>query len=424
MTLSQCTDVYRQIIHTHSKEDKIKNPWTKRSILPFKHTGLQLIERCHQLPVVKSACDSATHLPFVRYEGNSCYKDTLLLSLFLRPPTFIQKTILDRNVQDIPYTHPFLCGSTRVQHIENVSSIQYAFRKLSTYFQLFSLDKNQIMIHSMNRYLDPILKQYCPNQRIHEFTQQRQNDPETFAQLLFELFPLDKKDRGQIRRKTYYYNRTETQRRKGSVIDEDLEAIYILSNESLSNHPSSLFEIDPDIYITYQKTLIDEPPHGIPPTFLLKKDIVSLRKFPKLFFIKVQRADYGSTHFLSKAVFPNLTLSKASLHLFAIVCKLDRNIESGHYGGFIRCLDTWYFYDDLHPSHHLVKIGSFSTLFHHTQYAKIALTQSILLLYNHSKTILLKQQRSLISFLKKQIVSEQFSQNTNGSLIPFPNRKS
>jgi len=400
MTLQQCIDVYRQILHTQSKEEKIKNPWTKRSILPFKQTGLRLIQQCEKL---KSSCDSATQLPFVRYKGNSCYKDTLLLSLFLRPPSYIQKTILNRSIPEIPYSSPFLCGETRDRQIESVSSIQFALRKLSTYFQLYPLDKDQRLIQFMNHYLDPLLRQHCSYRYIREFTQQQQNDPETLAQLLFELFPLDPKDRGRLRRKTYYYTLDEKRRRKGSVIYEPMDAIYILSTESLTSHASPLFEIDPDILTTNQTTQIDQPPHGIPQNYVLKQDIIHIEKFPKLFFIKVQRANYLSTHFISKAVFPSERIVSPSLHLFAIVCKLDRMIESGHYGGFIRCDQTWYFYDDLHPSHQLIQIGSFSALFHHKHYASIALTQSILLLYNHSKTSISLQQNTLRSYLLKQL---------------------
>lgn len=411
MIISKCTDFYRQIIHTQSKDEKIKNPFTKRMIFPFKDTGNKLFAQCHQLRPIQSACQSEKDLPFVPYQGNSCYKDTLLLSLFLRPPSYILKTILHRNITDIPYKHPFLCGSTREQQIENILSIQYGLRKLTTYLQLYPLDKDEILMDSMNHYLDPILKKYCSNAIIRKFTQQQQNDPEEFAQLLFDFFPLEKNDRGKIRRKTYYYTPNETSRRKGSVIYEDFEVIQILSREVLQQHPKPLFEIDPDLYHTIQSTVIDVPPRNIPPQFSLKKDFVSFEKFPKLFFIKIQRADFGSTVFLTKPVFPNLFLSSTSLHLFAIICKLDRNIHSGHYGGFIRCHEIWYFYDDLHSSRHFVKIGSFSSLFHHPSYSLIALTQSILLLYNHSSitTKSTKSQSSLLTYVRKRSLEQSQS---------------
>ena len=399
--MSHCKILYQQVLQTHSSTDKVRNPISRRPILPFKETFQTVFSPCDkEMRVSHLPCRKPSSLPVLVYQGNSCYKDSLLMALFLRSHHYVDKFFLDRDPATIPFAFPFPCGKTRDEQIQNVREIQFALRKLAFYLRFYSLEKRPFLTH-VDDYLNPVLHKYCPSRMALRFMRGEQNDPEEFAQFLFQLFPIEARYRGKLQRKMSYYTADRKQRQgRPSIVYEEVDCIFNLSSQILFQFQEGpFFDIDQHMKSMTEMTTLERG------RFTIKQDVLRFVKYPKLFFIKVDRAD--AIHgFLPLPVLPSLWIVSAKLHLFAIICKMDREIDSGHYVSFLRCEDLWYFYDDMNPNQKLVQVGKYSKLLRNPVYTSIVLTQSTFLMYNQetafASTIDLQEIQRLRSWLQRR----------------------
>lgn len=375
MNQQKCTQFFDNTIDTTPSIYMI-NPKTSRYIEKYKKTFNNIYNSCYKS--YHKCTQQQNNTGFLHYDQNSCFKDTVMLSLFYQRNHYIDATFLFRDVSD------------RSTPECNVTKIQECFRNLAFQLRFEFLDPSKIGSEYWNTHLtdifDPCLVSNCPNNLfIQDITNGEQNDPSYFIRTIFELFPLPKSYQGVVKSRSYLYKSKSDKHPKVSTIanDDTCPIFSIEATKEMKQNPNTMTQLqsllEPTVIENYDPPLLLHSPVA---NYTTRKTKTWIEKLPKILFIVVGRREYADDTNLTFKLFPTPIIKKkgAIRVLFSIICRTSMRGSSGHYICYLRCADKWFYFDDLSDS--IVCIGTFDQLLTHSQHSSKVLKNSVMLMYS------------------------------------------
>ena len=292
------------------KDNQIKNPISKRCVNKFGRIGKKLMIDNENINI--------------KWENNSCYSDSLLISLFHNKDLFIEKELL--NAPLIKY------------HKDDLDELALKIKnELKKIYEIISMRKNDMKTcANLRKLLSDFYKKlvkYYPNKKILE-------DDDNWMRSQLDVFD--------------FYN----------LLDKifDMKKSLIFKEGSNKNSTDFSYMIPIDLLINKRKVFIKK----IIPTYILinnkiKKEITVL-KGNKL-FLKIFRnlGDYKLETMIIPPKILKLPKNSFNLHLTSIIIHYG-SFQAGHY----ICLynlngsGMWFEYDDL--KNKSVYIGNLSKI--------------------------------------------------------------
>ena len=283
----------------------------------------------------------------LNWVGNSCYIDSVLVSLLSVPSAFVTDYILDVDLATKPLNGTFLrCGKTKDEDLKNRKILQDSLNNIAN------------SIHGTGPYVDfctdfrQTLK-ICKN--TENFHGTGMADAGEFLTYLFDKFPVEVATKKRI---TY----GSTNLTNKNVIENEL----IFVNEFIDNKASPIYFVDNDQVLAIPKQCIninsflspvkidsgelEETERWTPDkekpeiSYLRRISIDTLEDTPFLVFnvARMIAADRG--RFNQASIFPDeqIQIKNKTFILTAVTMYTGAR----HYVAIIKCLNIWYYYDD------------------------------------------------------------------------------
>ena len=294
------------------------------------------------------------------YTGNSCYMDSILLSLLAIPNKIITENILDKNLNDLKDKKIlwFRCKEAKniTDDIKRRKNIQTALVKITESIRGLHTVKK---CTSLRRLIGQ-----CKGSEA--FQSSKTQDAGEFLSYLFNLFQVDVATRT---RKTFGTN------------DLGSDAKWVLVRTSEDKKASPIIDVVPRTLLNLGKGI-----HNINQFLTQRSDVIfeerykwtPYKKHPELSYIRKREIIeidspiivfnifrlYKKGKFIKRILHPPKTISLKSrkLNLTAIVV----HTGGAHYTACIKCQGKWFWYDD-NPCHtkHIIKyIGSYADMIH------------------------------------------------------------
>jgi len=282
----------------------------------------------------------------LKYTGNSCYQDSVLLALLARPNTFITENLLEKEISYDPH-RSIVCHKSRRKDLEYRKAVQNELVAITE-----SIRGKKDIDYCSN--LRSLLKK-CPT--FQEFHKTGTQDAGEFVSYLFELFKVE----------------GVTVSRK-SVVTNDLSPspkIFLKVSQEII-HASPIIAVSP-FMIKDQDTVIlssflDQTDDTVfdeenlyrknGRTYKRRIENMMVTKADFLIF-NVQRtyiSREGRTVRIYTEIVPDKKLTvQHKLTLYAII--VHRNV---HYTCYIRCTGKWYYYNDMENS--IKYVGDYNTM--------------------------------------------------------------
>ncbi len=282
----------------------------------------------------------------LKYKGNSCYQDSVLLSLFAIPNKFITKYILKKNVEELSKNpkREIKCSSNLEDDILFRSNIKNELINIA--YSMRNIENKNVKNCSNLREL---IKE-CPSTSGQRFYESGMQDAGEFVQYLFSLFEVTGI---KLQRKMYITNELTgiyTSKNKPflnliKVADrsENTSPIVLITSETLQNSNKD---------ININKYLIKKEDTKLDEKNLYKykneyyKRIINIESVTDakylIFYVQRKTIDENILH---NKIIPNETIILANdkqLNLHSIVVYRNR-----HYTCYIKFNENWFYYNDL-----------------------------------------------------------------------------
>lgn len=270
----------------------------------------------------------------LKYTGNSCYQDSVLLALFAIPNNYIDQNILEKNVRTISK------NNNREIKCSEIYNQDYKYRKNIQK----ELNEIAISIRGMKnvKYCSGLrnLLRNCPSFGGQKFYKTDTNDAGEFLQYLFSLFEVEGVE---LEKTVYVTNDTETNRLKKMKIStmrkQKISPIFMIQS-SFSDKPlnlqSQIYSIDDAIF---DKQNLVSSSSG--EKFRRRVETTEIINAKYLVFYDNRLGIEGRTNNL---VIPSETLKIGDTELSLYCVVVHRNV---HYTAYIKCNNKWYYYNDL-----------------------------------------------------------------------------
>jgi len=374
MNQQKCTQFFDNTIDSTPSTYMI-NPKTNRYIEKYKKTFNDMYDSCYKS--YHKCSKEENNIGFLHYDSQSCYKDTIMFSLFYQRNHYIDSTFISRDVFD----------NSRPDC--NLTKIQACFRNLAFQLRFEFLNTSKIGSEHWNTHLtdifDSCLGDNCVGEFIEDITNGLQNDPSLFIRTIFELFPFPKNYQGIVKSTSYLYkSKSDKKPKVNDIANDDTCPIFnVEATETMKKNGNMVTELrsllKQSIEETYNPPLLLNSPVA---SFIKRKTVTWIEKLPKILFIIVGRRTYIEQASLDFKLFPTPIIKKggATRALFSIICRTSMKGGFGHYVCFFRCADKWFFYNDL--NYPIKYIGTFEDLLIHSQHGTKVLRNSVVLMYS------------------------------------------
>ena len=281
----------------------------------------------------------------MKYKGNSCYQDSVLLALFAIPNKFITKHILKKNIEEISKNpkREIKCSDKLESDILFRSNIKNELINITDLMR--NPDNNVTNCSNLRK----LIKE-CPSTSRQKFYETGMQDAGEFIQYLFSLFEVTGI---KLQRKMYITNELTgiyTSKNKSflnlrKVIDrtENTSPIILISSESLQKSNKD---------ININKYLIKKEDIELDKKNLYKyeneyyKRTINIERVidAKYLIFYVQRLSVNK-NILHNKIIPSETIvlpNDKQLNLHSIVV-----YRGYHYTCYIKCDKNWFYYNDL-----------------------------------------------------------------------------
>lgn len=396
MNQQKCTQFFDNTMDA-TPGSYIINPKTNRYIEKYKKTFNDMYDSCYKS--YHKCSEEQNNIGFLHYNSQSCYKDTVIFSLFYQRNHYIDTTFLSRDVNSESTPD---C---------NVTKIQSCFRNVAFQLRFEFLNPSKSGSEHWNTHLtdifDPCLRDNCAgNEFIVDITNGLQNDPSFFIRTIFELFPLPKSYQGVVKSRSYLYkSKSDKNPKVNDIANDDTCPIFsIEASEEMKKNPNTITELrsllKQTVIENYNPPLLLTSPVA---SFITRKTMTWIEKLPKILFIVVGRRELNQHTNLTFKLFPTPIIKKKSAVrvLFSIICRTSMQGSLGHYICFFRCADKWFYFNDLGSS--IVYIGTFDQLLAHPQHASKILKNSVMLLYSVGNKTEMDYFKSALASVKKDL---------------------
>ena len=343
----------------HVSPKKIPSPLPKRSQSPKRRSPSP--PRSPKAKVVLQECNDIKILN----ENNSCYLDSLLVSLFHKPNPYIYNLIFMSPINHTNHKKIYEKALEIRQELQKIYLIITGIQSSSNYQNCKSLRK------MLNEYKDLYNKEF-PNNKLENINWQRvQAEPSQTLQyfnIMFN-FPVT----SEIVTKRWGTNAKLTQEvykevtAKPHISETHLKSIFVhnIYNEDLQNKASiKIKDFYPNrlLLTHFSKDNLWKPSKDL--AFKTKIEKISIQEAPIL-YIHIDRLIknyYGDVDKLETVIVPEaqINLKNNSLKLQSIIVHIGSAI-GGHYICLFKCNDKWYEFDDL--SKHVSLIGSLNDVY-------------------------------------------------------------
>jgi hypothetical protein len=314
------------------------------------------------------------------WNKNSCYIDSSLQCLLTISNKFVDKYILNVNLNNYPKK---ICANNTKDDIKNRQKIQRELKKITFYIRSGFLES-----YNADNLRENL--KFCKTSE--EWWTNYPRDPGEFIGYLLDLFPVDH----SIKRIDNYY----TNELKGVNLQDEI----VLKSDSITENKASIIQtISPDTFIKNGNCNIDKYLYDIDDTILspsinpktgVKTDnffqgpnntkyyrkikIFRLLDSPYIIFNIIRKHPITRQFINNINVNPleKITLfSGKILYLSSIICFVNNN----HYICYFICNDKWYKYNDVLDNNDIIReIGDYSSLLNETPSIK---TNGILYFY-------------------------------------------
>jgi len=388
LSKQNCIEFFNTVVdRSGNKEYPVINPKSGREIKLYKEKFKDLVSECYS----KFGNCHGENLGWLAWDEMSCYRDTVIFSLFYKPNRYMDKNFLSRDVSTIPIEKNYSCNINKDENIENLLNIQHCLRNIAFQLRFSFLNPNKKSSPFFNNYLKdhfyPCLLENCRNRMgvVRDLTSADQDDPNILIQFLFEIFPLSGTDRGTIQLQEFFYRNPKDKQpfKKTDQIDDG--PIVPINKDFMDKNPitetgKSLLQniINPLVLVDIQRLDLNRGKTQ-DQKFKYSKDVLRVLKFPKILIFNIRRGrTTNGYHMMDNLVFPT-PIIKNSRTLFSIICKTELNVNGGHYIAFFRCKEIWYKYNDMNPSQKHQMVGSFENLLRNS--GNFVLKKSVCIFY-------------------------------------------
>jgi hypothetical protein len=270
----------------------------------------------------------------LKYTGNSCYQDSVLLALFAIPNNYIDMNILEKNVKNISKNknREIKCSEVYDQDYKYRKNIQKELREITVSIRGLKNVKYCSGLRALLR--------NCPSFGGQKFYETDTNDAGEFLQYLFSLFEVEGVE---LEKTVYLSNDIETNRLKKMKVStsrrQKISPIFMIQS-SFSENPivlqSQIYTVDDAVFD--KKNLVASESGG---KFRRRIETTEIIDAEYIVFYDNRLGFEGRTN---KAVIPSETLKIRNRELSLHSVVVHRNV---HYTAYIKCNNKWYYYNDL-----------------------------------------------------------------------------
>jgi hypothetical protein len=307
----------------------------------------------------------------LKYKGNSCYQDSVLLALFAKPNDFITVNILQNDVKTISSkaNREIKCGETLSSDYRRRVAIQNELIRITKSMRR-ELDYPENVEYCSN--LRALLRN-CPSSSRQEFHGTGTQDAGEFLQYIFALFKVE----GTFRNtKTIVTNDLSSKPKTSLIVNETVQQIspIILVPAHL------LRKTTIDTYLKQKEDAVfDEDNLYKGPNNKLYRRRIETNNivFSNYLVFYVQRLLSEDERIYEKIVpLQSIKLDEMrhELELNAIVVH-----RSNHYTCYIKCNEDWFYYNDM--SDKIKLIGSFEDMLNEKSKPNVC-KEGVLYFYN------------------------------------------
>jgi hypothetical protein len=371
LSKQNCIEFFNKVVDRSGNKDyPVVNPRSGREIKLYKEKYNDIVKECY----TKFGNCHRENLGWLAYDAMSCYRDTVIFSLFYKPNRYIDKNFLSRNVSTIPIENDSSCSVNKNENTLNLLNIQHCLRNIAFQLCFSFLNPSKNTSPLFNNYLKdhfyPCLLQNCRNRMgaVNDLTSVYQDDPDRLFRFLFSIFPLDGADRGLIETQELLYRNSKDKQPYQTQNQITFGPMVPIMRDFMDKQ--KITEIGKGLY---QKVLLFMTPddinglelnHGLnqDQKFKFTKTILKVKRFPKILIFLLNRGQTKDFRYMiDNIVFPTPIIKNART-IFSIICKTELNVDGGHYIAFFRCKEIWYLYNDMDKSKKHKVIGSFENL--------------------------------------------------------------
>ena len=281
----------------------------------------------------------------LKYTGNSCYQDSVLLALFALPNKFVTKNILNKDVRLISskINRDIICGIKENDDYNKRLMIQNELIRITGSM------RRDIPVEERVQYCSNLrsLLKGCPSSSKQAFYSTLTQDAGEFLQYLFSLFQVNGLYRIRITDVTNDLSNIPNKTLTIRQIEEETSPIVLIPETIIEKFP----ETNIDNYLTQtEDSVLDKDnlykgPDGKKYMRRIEKTIVTKGKYIVFYAQRLfltggkEKRIYNKIIPVEKIILP---MSEKPLQLFAIV--VHKNV---HYTCYIKCdEENWFYYDD------------------------------------------------------------------------------
>ena len=276
----------------------------------------------------------------LKYTGNSCYQDTILISLLAIPNKFIDREIINKDIDKISL------DEKREIKCSEINTKNDRIRRTKIKMELIKI------MNSMRNKGETIktcskLREYikdCPSTGGQEFHGTGTQDAGEFLMYLFSLFNIEKTT-------TRYIQNIATNDLVNSV--NKLESYYESSNREelvppiISIHSNSLIDTNISYYLNFE----DDTIFGERDTYIASDNKKYKRKImydsvkdSEYLIFKIERLSENNMRKYNRIVPDEFVIlqSDRKLYLHSIIVH-----RASHYTCYIKCENSWFYYNDM-----------------------------------------------------------------------------
>ena len=274
------------------------------------------------------------------YTGNSCYQDTILISLLAIPNKFIDREIVNKDVDKISSDEKreIKCSDSNIKN----DKIRRSRIKKEIIKIMNSMRNKGEKVETCS-----MLRQYikdCPSLGRQEFHETGPQDAGEFLLYLFSLFNIEKTTRRYIQNIATNDLTNKVSELESYIVSSDREELV---SPIVSIHSNSLIDTNIDYYLNFE----DDTIFGKNDTYVAsdnnkyKRKIMydSIKDSDYLIF-KIERLIENNIRKYNRIV-PNESIilqSNRELYLHSIIVH-----KSTHYTCYIKCDNSWFYYNDV-----------------------------------------------------------------------------
>jgi hypothetical protein len=277
----------------------------------------------------------------LKYTGNSCYQDSVLLSLFAIPNKFIENNILEKDLNKIKESQKeIICSKDTKEDIISKEDIQKELNKITN-----SIRNKGEKVEYCSKLRSLIKK--CPSTSGQEFYGTGTQDAGEFVQYLFSIFNVEGMSK---------FTKTILSNNLDEKINEDSENTILSSYRKFNTSPIILIPsqklIDSKIkyYLEqYEDAIFDEKnlyKHSDGKKYKRRIEVTNIDNTDYLIFYTQRLSEQqGSVVRNYSKIIPDESITlknnkKLSLHAIVVHRKL-------HYTCYIKCKNYWFYYNDI-----------------------------------------------------------------------------